>query len=126
MRASRLPQAWRSGQGQGAGGLGSPKKGHVGLCTLVFPNWSRYCRNSSTWAPPHTAIDSGGRWFRRYWQNVFQSRRFWFSYLLGVVVVLLLLPLPLLLLEQVTIGDATLSIVEIWCFLIWISLGSWG
>ncbi|KAJ6795264.1 putative protein of unknown function (DUF640) domain family protein [Iris pallida] len=41
MRASRLPQAWRSGHGHGAGGLGWPKKGHMWLWTLVLPNWSR-------------------------------------------------------------------------------------
>lgn len=28
---------------------------------------------------------NGGLWFRRYWQNVFQSLRFWLSYRLGVV-----------------------------------------
>ncbi|PON55480.1 hypothetical protein PanWU01x14_187950 [Parasponia andersonii] len=85
MRASRLPQAWRSGQGQGAGGFGRPKKGQVWLWTLVFPNWSKYRRNSRTWAPLHMGRESGGRWFLRYWQKVFQSLLFWFSYRLGVV-----------------------------------------
>jgi hypothetical protein len=32
--------------------------------------------------------ESGGLWFLRYWQKVFQSRRFWFSYRLGVVALL--------------------------------------
>ncbi|PON41540.1 hypothetical protein PanWU01x14_288940, partial [Parasponia andersonii] len=59
---------------------GWPKKGQSCVWTLVFPNWSRYRRNSSTWAPLHRDRESGGRWFRRYCPNVFQSRRFWFSY----------------------------------------------
>uniref|UniRef100_A0A0D9XKM4 Uncharacterized protein n=1 Tax=Leersia perrieri TaxID=77586 RepID=A0A0D9XKM4_9ORYZ len=78
--ASSEPQACRSGHGHGAGGEGWPKKGHAAACTLVLPNWSR---NSSTCAPLHRASDSGGRWLRRYWPNVFQSRRFCDSYLLG-------------------------------------------
>ncbi|KAA8548819.1 hypothetical protein F0562_000503 [Nyssa sinensis] len=48
MRASRLPQACRRGHGQGAGGLGWPKKGQSWVWTLVLPNWSRYRRNSRT------------------------------------------------------------------------------
>ncbi|CAL5416475.1 unnamed protein product [Camellia sinensis] len=85
MRASRLPQAWRRGQGQGAGGLGWPKKGQSWVWTLVLPNWSRYRRNSRTWAPLQRERESGGRWLRRYCPKVFQSRRFWFSYRLRVV-----------------------------------------
>ncbi|THU63306.1 hypothetical protein C4D60_Mb01t14390 [Musa balbisiana] len=60
MRASREPQAWRRGHGHGEGGLGWPKKGHMGVWTFVLPNWSRYRRNSSTCAPLHRDSDSGG------------------------------------------------------------------
>jgi hypothetical protein len=42
-----------------------------------------YLRNSSTCAPLHRDRDSGGRWFRRYCPNVFQSRRFCDSYRLS-------------------------------------------
>lgn len=53
------------------------------MCTFVFPNWSRYLRNSNTCAPLHLDRDSGGLWFLKYCPKVFQSLRFWFSYLLG-------------------------------------------
>ena len=51
--------------------------------TLVFPNWSKYFKNSITCAPLHRANVNGGLWFFRYCKNVFQSRRFWDSYRLG-------------------------------------------
>ena len=81
----------------------------MGVWTLVLPNWSRYLRNSRTWAPLHRERESGGRWFFRYCPKVFQSRRFWFSYRLllededeevtakPLAVLVLLTPLPVLM-----------------------------
>lgn len=51
-----------------------------------MPNWSRYLRNSRTWAPLQRERESGGRWLRRYCPKVFQSLLFWFSYLLSWLV----------------------------------------
>ena len=83
IRASRLPHACRSGQVQGAGGSGCPKKTHPCKWTLVFPNWSRYLMNSTTWLQLHCDSATGGVWFFRYCPNVFQSRFFCDSYRLS-------------------------------------------
>lgn len=83
MRASRLPQACLSGQAQGAGGSGCPKKTHPCKWTLVFPNWSRYRRNSITWLQLQWDIGTAGLWFFKYCKKVFQSLLFWDSYRLS-------------------------------------------
>lgn len=56
--------------------VGVAEEKHVVTWTLVFPNWSRYLRNSSTCDPLHSVSVRGGLWFLRYCRNVFQSRRF--------------------------------------------------
>ena len=83
MSASRLPQACLSGQVHGPAGSGWPKNSQPCKCTLVFPNWSRYLRKSNTWLKLHCYNGTGGLWFLKYCPKVFQSRRFWDSYLLN-------------------------------------------
>ena len=77
----RLPLV--SGQAHGPGGSGLPKNGHPVRWTLVFPNWSKYIKKSSTWLSRHPDGAMGGLWFLRYCPKVFQSRRFCDSYRLS-------------------------------------------
>ena len=83
MSASRLPDECLSGQVHGSGDYGLPKNGHAVRWTMIFPNWSKYLKNSATWFSLHSARVTGGSRFRRYCKKVFQSRRFCDSYRLS-------------------------------------------